>query len=298
MHKRCCEECLFKIYNGLKNIKYNRLNSVVFFVFLTMFSALVAVKTSMAEAKIGFGLLSFDYVEYDDNNVFLDAERGLIPGVILSTRSEAAQSYHEWVASMYYNTIKYDGQTQSGTPLQTISDAFIFDGYFKVGKKFAPAFDRQQSIYVGLGYRYWLRNIRPGFDNSGNPVAGILEEYYWLYGLAGYAVSFDVSKKVNLGFDFRLTRMFNAKMNIDFLGYKNFDNTVVNLGNKTGARLSVPIKISLSNTSFMVTPYYEIIDIGKSNSVRVLSGGAATTTVVHEPKSNTRNIGIEFLWHW
>ena len=251
-----------------------------------------------ADFQVGTGLMKFDYVEYDNNNVFLDAERGFIPGIIVKLNRDNGKSYSEWVNSLYYNKITYDGQTQSGTPLMSVSDALIIDSHYMSGKKFGTSYGRKQSIYVGLGYRYWFRNILPGYDNSGNPVAGILEEYSWFYGSLGYTVQFKASRTTQWSFDFRLTHMFNGKMDINFLGFKNYDNTSVNLGNKLGARLAMPIKINTSGDSFFVTPYYEIIDIGKSNAVRVYSGGAATTSVIYEPRSETRNFGIELLWNW
>ena len=251
-----------------------------------------------SELQIGAGLMAFNYAEYNDNNIFLDGETGIIPGVILKLNTNKGKSYSEWANSFYYNNIKYDGQTQSGTPLVTVSDAFIIDSHFKYGRMFDSSYGREQSLYLGLGYRYWLRNIRSGFDTNGSPVAGILEEYSWFYGSVGYTVQFKASNTTQVGFDFRLTQMFNAKMDINFLGFNNYDNTAVNLGNKTGARLAMPIKIKARHNSFFVIPYYEIIDIGKSNSVRVYSGGAATTSIIYEPRSETRNIGIELIWNW
>jgi hypothetical protein len=248
--------------------------------------------------EIGTGLMAFNYAEYNNNDVFLDGETGLIPGIILKIKNTNKSSYIEWVGSFYYNKIKYDGQTQSGTPLTTISDAAIVDTHFKIGKNFAPSYGREQSLYMGLGYRYWLRNIYSGYDVTGNPVAGLLEEYHWYYGHVGYTARFDASENVKVGLDFRLTKMFSAQMDIDFLGFKSYDNTSVNLGNKIGARLAMPIEIEMAQSIFFLTPYYEIIDIGKSNSVRVYSGGVATNTVIYEPRSETRNVGVELTWLW
>lgn len=251
---------------------------------------------SEAEYHIGVALMKFDYDEYTDNNVFLDGESGFIPGVVLKRKQDHTTYYSEWVGQLHGNTINYDGQTQGGTPLTTKSDAVIFDTHFKLGFHFAEA--QNHGLYFGLGYRYWFRNIRSGHDINGSPVAGLLEHYYWLYGLFGYAANYTVNENVNVGFDIRLTNMINAKMDIDFLGYNNYDNTQVNLGNRSGARFAVPIQIKTRNRSFIVSPYYEIIDIGRSNNVRVTSGGVPTTIEVYEPRSETRNVGIEITWLW
>ena len=247
--------------------------------------------------EIGAGLMAFDYVEYDDNNVFLDGETGLIPGVIVKLKTNK-RIYYEWEGSLYYNTIEYDGQTQGGSPVVTDSDALILDTHFKIGLNFEPAFEREQKIYMGMGYRYWYRNIQSGQDVLGNPVAGILEEYSWYYGLLGYEVHFAAANNVKVGLDLRLTKMFKAQLEVDFLGFQSFDNTVLDLGNKVGARFAIPVEIKMAQSSVTVTPFYEIIDIGKSNIVRVSSNGVPTATSILEPRSETRNVGIEVMWLW
>ena len=260
---------------------------------------LMSISASMAndaEYHFGAALMQFNYDEYNDNNVFLDGESGVIPGVVLTRKQSHANYYSEWVGQLYGNTIDYVGQTQGGTPLTTRSDAVIFDVHFKVGTLLSAVQDH--GVYAGFGYRYWMRNIRSGYDIYGDPVAGLLEHYYWLYGLLGYAANYTVSENVKVGFDIRYTNMLNAKMDVNFLGYNSYDNTQVNLGNKSGTRFAVPIQIKTRTRSLIVSPYYEIIDIGRSNNVSVNSNGIPTATVIYEPRSETRNVGIEITWLW
>lgn len=53
-----------------------------------------------------------------------------------------------------------------------------------------------------------------------------------------------------------------------------------------------------------MTPYYEIIDIGKSNLVTITKGGVPVTGCtpdpcqLYEPRSETRNVGVEITWVW
>ncbi|MDH5369086.1 MAG: hypothetical protein OEW99_03620 [Gammaproteobacteria bacterium] len=262
--------------------------------------------TSMAnpaEYHFGGGLIKFEYTEYDDNNVFLDGETGFIPGIVLKRKQNYQRLYTEIAGQLNGNTIEYDGQTQSGTPLKTDSDAIIFDTHFKLGIHFSAA--RNHGPYLGIGYRYWLRNIRSGYDINGNPVAGLLEHYHWNYGLLGYAATFNVSENVNLGFDLRHTQMINGKMDINFLGYCGYDNAQVDLGNESGTRFAMPIQIKLTRHSLIVAPYYEIIDIGKSNTVALTRNGSSADCNsdgffdgAFEPRSETRNAGINVTLLW
>lgn len=250
-----------------------------------------------AEFEIGVGLMAFDYVEYDDNDVFLDGESGFIPGVVAKLKTNQ-RIYYELEGGVYYNKIEYDGQTQGGIPVVTDSDALVIDMHFKIGRNFEPLYQREQKVYVGLGYRYWYRNINSGRDILGNSVAGLIEEYSWYYALAGYAVHFDASNNVKVGIDLRVTKMLDAQLEVDFLGFNGIDNTSLNLGNKVGARFAVPIEIQTTHSSVIVAPFYEIIDIGRSNDVRVTIGGVPTIVAIHEPRSETRNVGIEVTWLW
>lgn len=264
-----------------------------------------------AEVQFGGGLMYFDYAEYDIDNKFLDGETGLIPGVIFKRKKYAQKIFTELVAQLYGNRIQYDGHTQPGNiPLQTKSIAVIFDGHFKLGKRLAD----KHEAYLGLGYRYWYRHIQNGHDVNGQPVSGLLEHYKWFYWLLGYSADYRASDTVSVGYDFRYTKMFNATMDIDFLGFRNeanrYDDKTVNLGNRDGAKISIPIKIKTRNNNFVVAPYYEIIDIGRSNSVVATqnggvpvpgtdcNGAASDTCVLTEPRSETRNVGIEFTWLW
>ena len=248
------------------------------------------------EFQMGAGLMDFNYTEYDDNDVFLDGETGFIPGLVLKIKLNPQKIYTEFVGKAYANTIEYDGQTQGGTPLKTKSDAVIVDMHFKSGLRFSHA--RNHGPYAGIGFRYWLRNIRPGRDINGNAVAGLLEQYHWSYGLLGYSGDFHISGNTTLGFDLRHTYMFNGKMDVNFLGYKNYDNTQVDLGNRAGLRFAIPIETKIRTHRLILSPYYEILDIGKSNTVRVTVDGVPTNTAIHEPRSETRNLGIEITWLW
>lgn len=291
---------LKKKFTYIRHIK-NGLFYTVFFIPATMFMHVSFA--DQAEYQFGAGLIKFKYTEYDDNNLFLDGETGYIPGIVLKRKQNYQRAYNELVGQFHGNTIEYDGQTQGGTPLKTDSDAIIIDINFKLGLNFSIA--GNHGAYFGIGHRYWLRNIRSGYDVNGNPVAGLLEEYYWGYGMLGYAANYNVSENVNLGFDLRYTQMINGKMDINFLGYCNYDNAQVDLGNESGSRFAIPVQIKLRKHSLIVTPYYELIDIGKSNTIALRQNGNQVDCHsdgyldgAFEPRSETRNLGVNVTWLW
>ena len=268
--------------------------------FILLFSSSSILNAEEAEYQLGLGLMAFNYAEYLDTNVFLDGETGFIPGLVFKRKKYNKNSFTELTGKVHGNIIKYDGETQSGIPVTTNSIAIIFDGHIKVGKQFAGNYEP----YIGLGYRYWYRNILNGSDIFGNPVVGLLEEYYWPYPLLGYGVTLNSTAATKVNFDLRITRMFNAKMDIDFLGFKGYDHKQVNLGNRSGVRFALPIQTKTGKNLLTVTPYYEMILIGKSNSVVITQSGVPVTGCMvdpcqlYEPRSETHNIGIDITWMW
>lgn len=272
----------------------------VFFIQIFILGFMVSTTSIADDAdyQIGGGLMYFNYAEYRDNNYFLDGETGFIPGVVLKRKQYQQNIFTELVGQFYGNTINYDGKTWGGVPLKTKSIAIIIDTHLKIGTRV----EEKHESYIGLGYRYWYRHILNGYDANGQGVDGVLEEYYWPYWMLGFIANINSNETVNVGFDFRYTQMFNAKMDIDFLGHKGYDNTQVNLGNENGFRFALPVTIR--KYSLIVTPYYEYIDIGKSNSVVLTQAGipvlGCTTDPcqIYEPRSETRNVGIEMTWFW
>ena len=269
-----CRLNIWVVNTLLRKYSY-KVTKAALIVWLLYSASVMAEKSNI---EIGVGLMAFNYAEYDDDNIFLDGETGFIPGTVIKFKKPGKINI-EWVTRLYYNKVNYDGETQiTKIPVTTTSDAFIVDTHIKLGKKFAEVYQRKQELYTGLGYRYWLRNIlpsvinAPGSPSNGQTVAGLFEEYYWFYGLIGYKVQFAASDKIELGFDFRLTKMINAKIAVDYLGFGGYDKKTLNLGNKYGARLSMPVEIKTTKSVIYVTPYFEIIDIGKSNGVDVAFG--------------------------
>lgn len=281
----------------------------IFFYLACLYLSLFFVQKTVAEpAKyhFGVGIINFDYAEYDTDNRFLDGETGLIPGLIIKRKQYHQQLFNDMVLQLHGNIIEYDGETQDGVPAQTDSSAIIFDGHYKLGGRFFG----NQEFYLGMGYRYWYRHIHNGYDNTGRPIAGLLEHYKWFYWLAGYAADYRVSETVSVGYDFRFTKMFSATMDIDHLGFRNYDDKTVNLGNRAGAKISVPVRIKTTKNNYIIAPYFEYIDIGRSNSVIATQNGGIPVPgtdcgglptdrcLLTEPRSETRNVGIEFTWLW
>lgn len=264
---------------------------------LLAFLYMGSVYAEPVEYSAGVGMLAYHYKEFDDADVLLDREDGILPGVLLAIKSGTAQDSHEVSFQYHFNVIEYDGQTQAGTPARTDSRADIIDARYLLSRSFNSAQLKNSSAQFGVGFRYWRREIRSGFDINGGPVNGLLEHYYWPYLEAGLATEWKFSSGLVTGLTFSTRRMINGRIMIDYAG--SVDDKTLKLGNRWGFRLAAPVTVSMENRKkLIIEPYFEYIDIGKSNIVDETSGGVPTGFVIWEPRSTTRNAGVMASIRW
>lgn len=249
---------------------------------------------------MGFDAMYFDYREFNGQKVLLDKETGPMPGLHLGAALQWDNWYSELLYEYHLSTVDYDGQTQNGDPLMTETEEDIVDLSLVIGRHFGSVSRYRSALYAGLGYHYWERNILPT-----GTVAGLLETYEWSYALLGMKLSFLKSSQNGLLLDFRIRRMLDATMDIDFLGFTDingnqWDNTTLNLGEDWSYRLGLPYIMSLSqNASLTLEPYISTWFIQRSNTRELTNSGAPLQVerlVIHEPQSETTNVGISIRY--
>ena len=227
---------------------------------------------------IGFDAMHFYYREFDDDETILNTEKGVIPGLVLSAGLEWETWYTEF--NYKYNTgkVEYDGLTlRTRTPVTTDTQEDIVDVNLIAGRYFGTAAYYRSSIYGGLGYYYWERDILPGKDINGNSVGGLFETYEWFYALLGGRFSLKESSERGLLLDLRLQRMLNASMEVEANGLQ-FD-----LGEEWSFRVGLPYILSTKdNNKLTFEPYLITWFIGRSPNV-----GTS-----YEPRSETYNVGL------
>jgi hypothetical protein len=125
--------------------------------------------------RIALSLMDFGYKEFDDNDVILNREDGYLPGFTLSVDAPISRWSLTTELSLYAKDVLYDGQTQSGIPLQSRTDETIFDVSLMLSKELAGKSLSPEQLYYGLGYRHWRRDIRDTRTAAGAPVSGLLE---------------------------------------------------------------------------------------------------------------------------
>lgn len=242
-------------------------------------------------AHAGLSFQDFNYRELADDGTLLDRENGFIPGVVAGfVRTEK-----DWAVAgdvSYYNgDVDYTGQTTTGLPITTRSDARIIDLSMHVAHRQRGRDNADHGyLYGGLGLHSWERNVLPTQTAGGAYVSGVFETYEWWYGFVGFKTDMIDKPSWSWAIDARLTRTFNPTVHVDFLGL--YDNVNLDLGPRFGARVALPWRYALDRSSALsVEPYFESWDLGRSG-VTTLTRGGAPVGSVFEPRSETRSYGL------
>ena len=260
------------------------------------------LKAEKLELFAGISLMKFDYTEFDTNGAWLDDEIGVLPGLLLGGTLYWTHYYASVEFNYFSSEVDYRGQTQSkdpalsGLPINSRSDADIIDIKAIAGYQFSSL-----NLYGGLGYYYWRRNIQPTTTDSGLQVAGVLEFYSWTYALVGLNTPLFNKEDSQFSLDIRATRMLQAEMEVDFLGFQGYDNVNLNLGEDWGLRLALPWSFALStipHARITVEPYYVTWNIKRSATSELTVGGVGTGSGVVEPGSETRNFGVSLYFQY
>lgn len=272
---------------GKKNTLRHWLAAVAFFVlpFASHSQASPAASSGNDSLTLWLGgsVLDFGYKEFTPDGDVSNREDGLLPGVRLgleyywekNQRLTLDLTHHDGVAD-------YDGQTQSGTPLTTLTDEAITHLNFTLGGM-ADAFD-DASAYWGLGYRQWQRNIR-----SRGSVQGLLETYMWPYVLLGLQGGVWRGGRSHLVLDGRLLYPVSPKIRIES---DSFDTVTLRQKSTPGLRLALPWRTYGRRLHVEIEAALEIWRVTRSAAKEITINGQPTGYVVYEPSSTTIQPGI------
>ncbi|HEY3424326.1 MAG TPA: hypothetical protein VGL27_05980, partial [Negativicutes bacterium] len=218
------------------------------------------------------------------SEVIGDSEKAWLQGINLSYKSQNPNTKEYWRVSheqTNHNT-DYDGATQSGIPVKTITNNKIKNTEVIFAN---PIADSEGSFaYLGYGYHSWDRNI----TGSG----GYLEKYSWSYIPVGYRHEYKIDDQWDGAVDIEVKFMFKGQMKASGMGL--IDPFRVRLGNKPGLKIAAPYSYKMnSQWSMLVTPWYEYSAIRQSNTVILTAGGVPIGAAAYEPNSNTHQYGLD-----
>ncbi|NOX76965.1 MAG: hypothetical protein GXP17_10215, partial [Gammaproteobacteria bacterium] len=241
--------------------------------------------SSDAYLNFGIGLQNFGYKEFDTQNVLLDREDGLLPGLVMEFGKNWQSVSLALRFERFDGPVNYDGQTQAGTALVTKTDERITTVETQLRFKLKQFPQHDVMLIAGLGYREWRRNIR-----ATNTTSRLFEVYRWNYLSLGGAATLWRRGQWSGGIDVRWLRPVRPNISVNVIG---FDEINLDLKPRNSARVSFPFHMgTMAGQSWMLTPYWESWYFERSEEKRLTMEGMPSAFVVSEPRSETNILGI------
>ncbi len=239
--------------------------------------------------------IGFDYMEFDQNGVFLDKENGVIIGRSVSIGYIDKLVSHIIKHTRYDGAVDYIGKTVgvSPQPLNTQTQAILsHTSYRQIWKNLQHY--HGVTVYLDLSHSSWSRNILP----TATPVAssGLKESYDWfsvevgifldIIRTAKHAVEVGYGKFKNLDSTISVLLKGNAALGT------NDDITTFGIGDQSGNRYTIAYRYKI-NHDYIVSVIYDKIDTGfGANDTIVSRPPTGLNTTVVEPASNARHATV------
>jgi hypothetical protein len=138
--------------------------ATVVFVLLMAVTCIIITFSAAAYGSNEFDVYlkgeSFTWKEFDDRGDQLLKESGPVFGVGGSAKWDIKSLFIKLKGELFGGTVNYDGQTQSGLPVETDTDYLggVIEG--NLGWKFIIAESSSIEPFIGPAARYWDRRIR------------------------------------------------------------------------------------------------------------------------------------------
>ena len=262
------------------------MNKLIFLASILLCISTTSIAESIAETQLTLSpaLLYFDYTEFSTTDQELDNESGWLPGLEARLNHSFASDWSFDIYSSYYSgTVDYVGQTQSGVPHTTDTETDLF----RIGGQVNRKVYKQVLLFLGAQSHQWDRDIK---DN--NNVSGLYESYKWLEYSIG--LNSDVYSRENNTLNLQVAYLLirNATIDVD-LSSVNLGAATLDIADGTGARINLTWKtITTNNINYGLSLFAEGWDFGRSNTKQ--TQGGSSIVFVTEPRSETRNIGLQF----
>ncbi|MDH5256481.1 MAG: hypothetical protein OEX07_00685 [Gammaproteobacteria bacterium] len=241
-------------------------------------------------------VMDFDFSEYDETREVLN-ERGMLFGGELEfgTALKNTPFWFSMRGQALAGKVKYDGETQGGLPHNTTTNELIYDWSLQFGRIYESWRSHDYAtIYAGLGFHQWVRDIDTKFNPQANDnVIGLFERYTWFYANVGARGFLFKTARSHMMVEINLLRTIKPVMDVSFRG--KHDATRIPLGEHYGARISLPFRYEITRKFQLYSEvFFEAWDLGRSEPVNLTTEGYVTVAGgLSEPRSTSRFKGVE-----
>lgn len=239
------------------------------------------------------GIQDFYWDEHDAGEKILDENGYLLElGMQYDNLNRASEGgVYQFKGGMNFGQVKYDGQTQSGTPVKTDVNYGVFYLEGSGGYRFETGESSSVDLMAGLGLNGWSRDLENSITATGTPVYGYQEDYsMWFWRLMA-------------GFNFSTEGWFHhlhGGIKRPFFVEQRVEAFDLDLEPEPKNALFVEWRSDFSfnygKPRYGIAIYYEETRFDKSQESAGISGG--TPIIAYQPESNRIEQGIRFHWYF
>lgn len=242
---------------------------------------------SNAETALGLStnFQYFDYEEYDLNNISLNHEKGILPGLQGFLKTSTHKITHTFMASIHAADVDYDGQLQNGSPHKTKTNTTLFNLGYRLSY---PVYLDDIFIHSQLNWDHWNRSIR-----ATTFISGLDEAYSWPSIDLGFSYIPIRTNKHKLIIEAAYTKIFEGNFEVDLsdLGYGIQE---LNLGDGNGYQSQISYQYTLNKKTYAsLNLLYKTWSFARSD-IKTISNGSNTISFL-EPRSESKRIGLSFM---
>lgn len=233
---------------------------------------------------VGLTGQKFNYNEFDDQGTSLLSENGIIPGINFLLGYHQHNYFLSTRINYFRGSVDYDGQTQSGLPLQSITNSELGSWDSSVGWYVI----NEVSVFLRLSKHYWNRDIQ-ATDTSGR----LFEHYSWNQAGVGMQIRYDFSPKSSLNLHGVLSKTHNPEVLVDLRPYGG-ENVLLELGSEQSIELGYEWVYRVSPSFALgLGAKYQKYRFGESDSKITFLNSSIVS--ISEPSSNTEILNISLF---
>lgn len=240
--------------------------------------------------QLGVKLERFHYKETNNRDELIDQETGLLPGLNIGASANCGAWIFSASIEQQRARLEYDGQSSGGRKIFTRTMENIREVSVQASRRFAISHADDVSVYSGVGYWRWQRDI----EAVGN-VAGLDETYRQRFFYLGGDTTLFRQTQHRVALDARWLRLLSPTLDVDFKGL--YDTAAgLTLNAQHGWRVSVPwhYRVDEANT-WVLAPYATGWRTNVSAAKPLFRKGVVIGDFF-EPASTTRLYGIQLSW--
>ena len=235
-----------------------------------------AREKNRAHFHIGLEFTNFSYEETDDGEELMSI-KGSMPGLVAGVYRYKPVF---WNVGMAYHggDLKYDGQYQDGTPVETDTKDSIFELRGLLGGDLTEASYQGRSIlYTGLGYRLW--------SNEAEGTGGYRRKVSYVYMPFGAEFAFPISASSRIGLRGELDALLYGRV-VSYLSdvHPSLPNVENRQTSGYGSRLSCFIEAGGEKSKVFVELFMRNWSVAESE--------LDSTGSFIEPENTTRIYGL------